>query len=49
MFRALKLRLYEVLESIQNAVRVNGSRGNDALRDPEINSLHKAWQEEHAS
>lgn len=45
----LRNRLHEKLERIQNAVRVNASRGNAALNDPEIAALHAVWQEEYST
>ncbi len=43
----LRNRLHETLERIQNAVRINASRGAAALNDPEIAALHAVWQEEY--
>ena len=42
----LRNRLHDVLETIQNSVRVNASRGPAALKDPEIAALRAAWQKE---
>ena len=44
----LRNRLHEKLEQIQNAVRINASKGSDALRDFEIAALYTTWQEEYA-
>lgn len=44
----LRNRLHETLERIQNAVRINASRGADALNDPEIAALYSVWQEEYS-
>ena len=44
----LRNRLHEVMERIQNSVRVNASRGSAALNDPEIAALHAIWQEEYS-
>jgi len=44
----LRNRLHEVLERIQNSVRINGSRGEASLRDPEISALHEVWQDEYS-
>lgn len=43
----LRNRLHETLERIQNAVRINASRGAAALNDPEIAALCGVWQEEY--
>lgn len=43
----LRNRLHETLERVQNAVRINASRGAAALNDPEIAALHAVWQEEY--
>ncbi len=43
----LRNRLHETLERIQNAVRINASRGTAALNDPEIAALHGVWKEEY--
>lgn len=40
--------LHEALERIQNAVRVNASRGEAALGNPEIAALYSAWEKEYA-
>jgi len=42
----LRNRLHEVLQRIQNAVRVNGSTGVKGLADPEIAALRVVWQNE---
>jgi len=44
----LRNRLHEVLERIQNSVRINASRGKAALNDPEIAALHTVWQLEYS-
>ncbi len=44
----LRNRLHEALERIQNAARINGSRGAAALNDPEISALHAVWQQEYS-
>lgn len=44
----LRNRLHETLERIQNAVRINASRGATALNDPEIAALHGVWEEEYS-
>ena len=44
----LRNRLHEVLERIQNSVRVNASRGLVALKDPEIAALRAVWQKEYS-
>ena len=44
----LRNRLHEVLERIQNSVRINASRGAAALNDPEIGALHAVWEEEYS-
>ncbi|MBE0455089.1 MAG: Z1 domain-containing protein [Roseovarius sp.] len=44
----LRNRLHETLERIQNAVRINASRGTSALSDPEITALRAVWQEEYS-
>lgn len=41
-------RLHEALERIQNAIRINASHGEAALRDPEIAALHTVWGKEYA-
>ncbi|WP_245414649.1 Z1 domain-containing protein [Aestuariivirga litoralis] len=43
----LRNRLHEALERIQNAVRINASRGTAALSDPEISALHQVWRKEY--
>lgn len=42
----LRNRLHEALERIENAVRVNASRGAAGMRDPEIAALQRVWEEE---
>ena len=42
----LRTRLHDVLENIQNSLRVNGANGEAADRDPEIAALKKVWSEE---
>ena len=42
----LRNRLHEVLQRIQNAVRVNGSTGSKGLADPEIATLKEVWESE---
>ncbi len=42
----LRNRLHDMLETIQNSVRINASRGLAALKDPEIAALHAVWQKE---
>ncbi len=44
----LRNRLHEVLERIQNSVRINGNRGEAGLRDPELSALHDVWQDEYS-
>tara|TARA_R100000656_G_scaffold67910_2_gene51351 strand:- start:1836 stop:4571 length:2736 start_codon:yes stop_codon:yes gene_type:complete len=43
----LRNRLHEALERIQNSARVNASRGDAALEDPEIACLYKLWEREY--
>ena len=43
----LRNRLHEVLESIQNSVRVYGSQGDVGLNDCELNALHAVWKKEY--
>jgi len=45
----LRNRLHEHLERIQNAARVNGSRKDAALNDPEIAALHEVWRREYGA
>ena len=40
--------LHDVLERIQNSVRINASRGKAGLADPEIAALHLVWEEEYS-
>ena len=42
----LRNRLHEVLQRIQNAVRINGSSGSKGAADPEIASLKEVWEDE---
>lgn len=42
----LRNRLHEVLQRIQNAVRVNGLIGSKGLADPEIAALKEVWEHE---
>lgn len=42
----LRNRIHEVLQRIQNAVRVNGALGARGLADPEIVALKEVWQVE---
>lgn len=42
----LRNRLHEVLQRIQNAVRVNGSTGSKGIADPEIAALKEVWESE---
>ncbi|MDV4167936.1 Z1 domain-containing protein [Rhodovulum sp. FJ3] len=42
----LRIRLHEVLDNIQNSLRVNGAKGDAADRDPEIAALKAIWAEE---
>lgn len=42
----LRIRLHEVLDNIQNSLRVNGAKGDSADRDPEIAALKAIWAEE---
>ena len=44
----LRNRIHEVLERIQNSVRVNASRGKAALADPEIAALYTIWKAEYS-
>ncbi|NKM65287.1 endonuclease [Rhizobium leguminosarum bv. viciae] len=44
----LRNRLHEILERIQNAVRINGALGNQGLNDPEIEALRSVWAEEYS-
>lgn len=44
----LRNRLHEYLTEIQDSLRVNGSRGGDGLRDPQIAALHGTWMREYA-
>jgi hypothetical protein len=42
----LRIRLHDVLDSIQNSLRVNGANGDAADRDPEIAALKRVWNDE---
>lgn len=42
----LRNRLHEALDEIQNSLRVNGSLGDLADRDPVISQLKSVWEEE---
>lgn len=42
----LRTRLHEVLDNIQNALRINGANGETADVDPEIAALKKIWSDE---
>jgi hypothetical protein len=44
----LRNRLHEYLTEILDSLRVNGSRGDDGLRDPQITALHETWMREYA-
>jgi len=44
----IRNRLHEALERIQNAVRINGSLKERALRDTEIAALKDVWQAEYS-
>ncbi|MDE9457923.1 Z1 domain-containing protein [Xenorhabdus bovienii] len=44
----IRNRLHEVLERIQNAVRINASREADALKDPELAELYSVWKQEYS-
>ncbi|WP_282026115.1 Z1 domain-containing protein [Limimaricola cinnabarinus] len=45
----LRNRLHEYLTTILDSLRVNGSRGSDGLRDPQITQLHETWRKEYAA
>ena len=48
--RQLHDRIHEALNSIKQAIRVNGSLPTeDALRDPEIRQLHEIWSTEYSA
>lgn len=42
----LRTRLHEMLDNIQNSLRVNGANGDVADYDPEIAALKKVWNDE---
>lgn len=42
----LRNRLHDVLNRIQDSVRVNASLGEAALKDPEIQALYDVWEQE---
>lgn len=42
----IRNRLHEVLQRIQNAVRINGATGPKGLADPEIAALKDVWETE---
>lgn len=44
----LRNRLHEVLERVQNSIRINASKGEAALKDPEIAALFSVWQAEYS-
>ena len=44
----LRNRLHESLGTIQDSLRVNGSRGVDGLRDPHIAALQETWLREYS-
>ena len=44
----MRNRLHEVLERIQNSVRINAALGARALEDPEIRALREVWVEEYS-
>lgn len=44
----LRNRLHEYLATIMDALRVNGSRGSDGLRDPQIADLKATWTREYS-
>ncbi|UWR06534.1 Z1 domain-containing protein [Ruegeria sp. B32] len=44
----LRNRLHEYLGAVLDSLRINGSRGMDGLRDPQIAALQKTWQREYA-
>ncbi|WP_386680947.1 Z1 domain-containing protein [Loktanella sp. R86503] len=43
----IRNRLHEKLDTILDALRVNGARGSDGLSDPEIAGLRQVWAEEY--
>ncbi len=45
----LRNRLHEVLERIQNSLRVNGANSDFAMKDPEIMALYHVWQQEYSA
>ena len=44
----IRNRLHEYLTAVLDSLRVNGSRGSDGLRDPQISALHETWLREYA-
>ncbi|MDB2399090.1 Z1 domain-containing protein [Planktomarina sp.] len=44
--KQLQNRIHEVLQKIQNAVRVNGATGVKGLADPELAALRDVWKAE---
>ncbi len=44
----MRNRLHEVLERIQNSVRINAALGARALEDPEMRALREVWVEEYS-
>ena len=45
----IRNRLHERLDSILDALRINGSRGSAGMGDPEIAALRQVWSEEYSS
>jgi len=43
----LRSRISDVVESIRNAVTVDGAKGRAAIRNPEIAALHAIWEKEY--
>jgi hypothetical protein len=43
----IRNRLHERLDTILDALRVNGARGSDGLSDPEIAGLRQVWADEY--
>ncbi|WP_319567777.1 Z1 domain-containing protein [Cohaesibacter marisflavi] len=46
--RLLRNRIHDLVERIQNAVRINASKGSRALSDPEIAALKEVWETEYS-
>ena len=44
----LRNRLHDKLETIRDAVRADGGKGDQALGNPEIAALRRLWEEEYA-